>query len=93
MLFRSRSSNHMAEMGSDAWDLEFVLQLAASDQGVFEEINHALKKIDDGSFGICETCAEQGRPEAKSRIAKARLQAIPYARNCIDCERLKEKKR
>lgn len=88
-----RSSNHMAEMGSDAWDLEFILQLAASDQGVIEEINHALKKIDDGSYGICETCAEQGRPEAKSRIAKARLQAIPYARNCIDCERLKEKKR
>jgi RNA polymerase-binding transcription factor DksA len=88
-----RSSNHMAELGSDAWDLEFALHLAENDQGVIEEINHALKKIDDGSYGICETCAEQGRPEAKSRIAKARLQAIPYARNCIDCERLKEKKR
>ena len=88
-----RSSNHMAEMGSDAWDLEFSLQLVESDQGVLEEISHALKKIDAGTFGLCELCMEQGKPEAKARIAKARLQAIPYARNCIECERQKEKRR
>ena len=45
----SRSSNHMAEMGSDAWDLEFSLQLVESDQGVLEEISHALKKFDNGT--------------------------------------------
>jgi DnaK suppressor protein len=88
-----RSSNHMAEMGSDAWDLEFSLQLVESDQGVLEEISHALKKIDAGNYGLCEFCLEQGKPEAKARIAKARLQAIPYARNCIECERQKEKRR
>ena len=88
-----RSSNHMAEMGSDAWDLEFSLQLVESDQGVLEEIAHALKKIDSGNYGLCELCLEQGKPEAKARIAKARLQAIPYARNCIECERQKEKRR
>jgi DnaK suppressor protein len=88
-----RSSNHMAEMGSDAWDLEFSLQLVESDQGVLEEISHALKKIDAGTYGLCELCIEQGKPEAKARIAKARLQAIPYARNCIECERQKEKRR
>ena len=89
----SRSSNHMAEMGSDAWDLEFSLQLVESDQGVLEEISHALKKFDNGTYGICETCVEQGKPEAKTRIPKARLQAIPHARNCVDCERLKESRR
>ncbi len=88
-----RSSNHMAEMGSDAWDLEFSLQLVESDQNVLEEIAHAMKKLDDGSFGLCEQCLEQGRGESKSRIARARLQAIPYARNCIECEREKEKRR
>lgn len=89
----SRSSNHMAEMGSDAWDLEFSLQLVESDQGVLDEIAHALKKFDGGTYGICETCAEQGKPEAKTRIPKVRLQAIPHARNCIDCERVKESRR
>ena len=89
----SRSSNHMAEMGSDAWDLDFSLQLVESDQGVLEEISHALKKIDAGTYGVCEACIEQGKFEAKARIPKARLQSIPHARNCIECERLKENQR
>lgn len=88
-----RSSNHMAEMGSDAWDLEFSLQLVESDQNVLDEIAHAMKKLDDGTFGLCEHCLESGRGEAKARIARVRLQAIPYARNCIECEREKEKRR
>ncbi len=88
-----RSSNHMAEMGSDAWDLDFSLQLVENDQGVLEEISHALKKLDDGSYGLCELCLEQGIPEAKARIPKARLQAIPHARNCVECERKKERGR
>ncbi|MFM7039355.1 MAG: TraR/DksA family transcriptional regulator [Planctomycetaceae bacterium] len=88
-----RSSNHMAEMGSDAWDLEFALQLVESDQNVLDEIAHAMKKLDNGTFGLCEQCITQGKGDAKARIARVRLQAIPYARNCIDCEREKEKRR
>jgi DnaK suppressor protein len=88
-----RSSNHMAELGSDAWDLEFALQLVESDQNVLDEISHAMKKLDDATYGLCERCLEQGKGESKARIARARLQAIPYARNCIDCEREKEKGR
>jgi len=89
----SRSSNHMAEMGSDAWDLDFSLQLVESDQGVLEEIAHALKKIDVGGYGLCEACLDQGKVEAKARIPKLRLQAIPHARNCVECERVKESRR
>ncbi len=85
-----RSSNHMAEMGSDAWDLDFSLQLVECDQGVLEEISHALKKIDTGAYGLCEVCVQQGKPDTKSKIPKARLMAIPHARNCIECERVKE---
>jgi DnaK suppressor protein len=83
----------MAEMGSDAWDLDFSLQLVESDQGVLEEIAHALKKIDAGTYGLCEACLEQGKSEVKAKIPKARLQAIPHARNCVECERQKEKGR
>ena len=85
-----RSSNHMAEMGSDAWDLDFSLQLVESDQGVLEEISHALKKVDDGTYGLRELCLQQGLPDTKAKIPKTRLQAIPHARNCVDCERKKE---
>ena len=85
-----RSSNHMAEMGSDAWDLDFSLQLVENDQGVLDEIKHALEKFDDGTYGLCELCLAQGLPEAKAKIPKARLQAIPHARNCVECERKKE---
>jgi RNA polymerase-binding transcription factor DksA len=82
-----RSSNHMAEMGSDAWDLDFSLQLVENDQEVLGEISVALKKIESGRFGLCECCLEQGKPDTRSRIPKMRLKAIPYARNCVDCER------
>jgi DnaK suppressor protein len=85
-----RSSNHMAEMGSDAWDLDFSMHLVENDQEVMKEISTALKKIDDGTFGLCEGCLEKGLPEAKSRIPRARLKAIPYARNCVECERIRE---
>jgi len=89
----TRSSNHMAEMGSDAWDLDFALQLVESDQGVLEEVSQALKKIDAGTYGLCEACLEQGKAESKARIPKLRLQAIPHARNCVECERVKENRR
>ncbi len=85
-----RSSNHMAEMGSDAWDLDFSLHLVENDQEVMKEISAAMKKLEDGSFGLCEGCLERGMPEAKARIPKARLHAIPYARNCVECERIRE---
>jgi DnaK suppressor protein len=85
-----RSSNHMAEMGSDAWDLDFSMHLVENDQEVMKEISAAMKKIDDGTFGLCEGCLEKGSVPAKARIPKARLNAIPYARNCVECERFRE---
>lgn len=85
-----RSSNHMAEMGSDAWDLDFSLHLVENDQEVMKEISAALKRLDEGTFGVCEGCVEKGVSEARARIPKARLHAIPYARNCVDCARLRE---
>ena len=85
-----RSSNHMAEMGSDAWDLDFSMHLVENDQEVMKEISAAMKKIDDGTYGLCEGCLEKGIVPAKARIPKARLNAIPYARNCVECERFRE---
>ena len=84
------SSNHMAEMGTDAWDMDFSLRMVESDEEFLKEISTALAKIDEGTFGLCEMCREAGVSESKSRIPKGRLGAIPYARNCVDCERKRE---
>jgi RNA polymerase-binding transcription factor DksA len=51
--------------------------LAASLREALGEVEHAISKLDGGSYGLCENC---GRP-----IESARLEAMPAARLCIDC--------
>ena len=86
----SRSPTHLAELGTDAYEQDSSLRFVENDQEILEEINAALKRIEEGTFGQCEGCREDGRPPSRSGIAKTRLRAIPYARNCIECERKRE---
>jgi DnaK suppressor protein len=76
---------HMADAGSDNFEQEFSLDLMDSEKKLLVEINDALRRIEEGVFGICE-----GRGEP---IPKARLNAIPWARYCVTCAELKEKGR
>lgn len=85
-----RSPTHMAELGTDAWEQAFSLRFAQNDQETLEEIDAALDRIEDGSFGLCQDCVAWGKPASKCAIARTRLNAIPYARNCIECERRRE---
>jgi len=82
----SKSPTHMAELGTDAYERDFALSLMENDQETLAEINAALKRIDDVTYGMCETCVLEGKSPAKSSIPKQRLKAIPYARNCVDCQ-------
>jgi DnaK suppressor protein len=66
------------EGGTVTVDRERDLALSAQAMAAVEEIDHTLVKMDNGTYGICENC---GRP-----IVKARLEALPYARLCIDCK-------
>ena len=75
---------HMADVATDTYDREFSMGIASNDRKVLYEFEDALKKIDDGSFGICEMC--------KNLIAKNRLKAVPSARLCVKCQEKKEKK-
>lgn len=84
------STNHMAEQASDAWSQDFSLSMVEKDEEALKEITEALKRIDDGTFGLCEMCLEEGKSPTKSKIPKGRLKAIPYVRNCVDCERKRE---
>jgi DnaK suppressor protein len=86
----SKSPTHMAELGSDTFEQDFTLSLAANEQETLGEISAALQRIKDGTFGLCEICTKDGKTAAQSAIPKPRLRAIPYARTCVDCARKRE---
>lgn len=73
---------HMADVATDTYDREFSLGLASNERQILYELEDALKKIEDGSFGICEECA--------LAISRVRLKAVPYARLCVKCQEKKE---
>jgi len=72
----------MAELGSDNTDQELTLSLLGSDQDAFDQIDGALKRIEDGSYGRCGEC--------DGKIPRSRLDAIPYAANCVRCASQRE---
>jgi RNA polymerase-binding transcription factor DksA len=73
---------HMADLGTDAFDQEFTLGLIENEQATLDQIVEALRRIESGSYGVCQECDEL--------IAKPRLQALPFAAHCIDCARKME---
>ena len=74
---------HMADLGTDSFEQEFTLGLMDSERKLISEIDEALKRVDNGTYGICEVGGEP--------IPKQRLNAIPWARCCINCANLLEK--
>jgi RNA polymerase-binding protein DksA len=78
-------SFHMADMATDNFDREFNLGLATNEQNLLNLIDVALRKIKEGTFGICE---KTGKP-----ISKKRLMAVPYAPLCIEAQELEEKEK
>ncbi len=69
---------HQADAGSDAYDRDFALNLLSQEQDALHEIEEALKRIEFGSYGICEISAK--------KIMHARLEAIPFTRYTVDCQ-------
>ena len=75
---------HQADAGSDAYDRDFALSLLSQEQDSLYEIDEALKRIDTGSYGVCEM---SGKP-----ILHARLEALPFTRYTVECQSEIEKK-
>ena len=73
----SRMPIHMADIGSDNFEQEFTLSLMENDEGTLGSIEHALERIEEGTYGNCEECG--------GKIPKLRLEAIPYAALCVKC--------
>jgi DnaK suppressor protein len=74
---------HPADVGTDNFEQEFTLGLLESERTLLREIDEALDRIKQGTYGIC---LATGKP-----IDKARLKARPWAKHCIEYARLVEK--
>src|SRR6476660_1920019 len=74
---------HQADAGSDAYDRDFALSLLSQEQDALYEIDQALKRIELGTYGVCEMSGKQ--------IPRARLEAIPFARFTVECQSQLEK--
>ena len=75
---------HMADVATDNYDREFSLGLASNDRKSLYELDDALKRIEEGTFGVCQVCS--------SLITKVRLKALPQARLCVKCQEKREKR-
>ena len=74
--------NHLADTATETYDRELDYTLEENSEHVLAEIDAALKRIEDGTYGICTNRGEQ--------IPVERLEARPYATLCIDCQRERE---
>jgi len=74
---------HQADAGSDAYDRDFALSLLSQEQDALYEIEEALKRLDLGTYGVCEVSGKA--------IAHARLEALPFARLTVECQSQLEK--
>jgi DnaK suppressor protein len=80
--FQSDGAEDLVDRANDAYNREFILSLSGSERDVLIEIDEALARLDNGGFGTCTHC--------EKKIAGKRLQAVPWARYCIDCQELSE---
>lgn len=67
-----------ADLAYDSTERELLFDLNDKERERLENINHALKRIEQGTFGICEGCGK--------KITMSRLKAVPFARFCIKCK-------
>jgi len=70
--------NHMADDGTEAFDQTVDVALRRKIERSLEKVKRALTKFEDGTYGICEDCG--------GRIDRARLEALPQAMYCLDCQ-------
>ena len=75
-------SGDLEEMVGDSDGTDSLCEIMDIEATQIGQIKMALKKIEDGTYGICEDCEEE--------IAPARLEALPFASQCIDCKRRSE---
>ena len=79
------NEDDLVDVATETFEREKELALESSVQGILEMVEEALKKVQDGTYGICDGCDKP--------IDGNRLRAIPYARLCITCKEREERHR
>lgn len=79
----SSMHQHQADIGTETFNRERDMSILERVEGELADVDHALKRLDNGSYGTCEAC---GTP-----IGEARLEAMPAARFCLDDQALAER--
>jgi DnaK suppressor protein len=74
---------HMADVGSDNFEQEQTLSFMQNESGILDQVDEALERIKEGTYGTCESCG--------GRIPKVRLNFLPYATQCVQCAENSEK--
>ena len=82
---RGGLGNHLAEDGSSVMEQERIGTVSVDLQDVLRQVEGALARIENGTFGICQRC---GKP-----IGEERLEAFPYVEYCIECQSFLERQK
>lgn len=82
-LSNASGDQHIADHAAELLDRELDESLEVNAEQIAAEIDAALARIDDGTYGTCARCGKE--------IPAARLDAVPYAILCVDCRRLEER--
>jgi RNA polymerase-binding transcription factor DksA len=72
-----------ADLASEEVERRLNMTLSERGRGRINEIDHALRRIDEANYGICEECGLE--------VAEERLKAMPFTRHCWDCQRDQER--
>ena len=73
----------LVDQANNAYNREFMFQLSGNERQLLIQIEEAMERLEKGKYGICIEC--------ETEIAEPRLQAVPWARFCIDCQEKEEK--
>jgi len=76
------SSGDFADMASSSTDRETLYGIGTVESDALSRIDYALRRIDEGTYGLCEECGE--------RIPKPRLRIVPFATLCVSCQQREE---
>jgi len=71
-------SDHMPDLGSDAMEREKAFMFASRDGAYLGQLESALKRLDEGTYGVCRVCGVD--------IPRARLEAVPTTKICVSCK-------
>jgi DnaK suppressor protein len=72
-----------ADMAANAYTKELLMSMSTNDRHLLDSIDAALSRIEEGEYGYCDNCGEA--------IHEKRLEALPWAQHCVDCQELNEK--